>query len=68
MWTDRYKPNSVYDLVGNQGNVDSLYEWLKDWDDVVIRGNKNCGPPNYVLIENLIGFITLATGSWNALS
>ena len=40
MWTDRYKPNSVYDLVGNQGNVDSLYEWLKDWDDVVIRGNK----------------------------
>jgi hypothetical protein len=20
--------------------VDQLYEWLKDWDDVVIRGNK----------------------------
>lgn len=40
MWTDRYKPTSVYDLVGNQGNIDSLYEWLKDWDDVVLRGNK----------------------------
>jgi hypothetical protein len=27
-------------LVGNEGTVDSLYEWLKDWDDVIIRGNK----------------------------
>ncbi len=28
------------DLVGNEGIVDQLYEWLKDWDDVHIRGNK----------------------------
>ena len=40
MWTDVYAPQKVADLVGNEGVVDQLYEWLKDWDDVNIRGNK----------------------------
>lgn len=40
MWTDLYQPKSLTDLVGNEGVVDQLYEWLKDWDDVHIRGNK----------------------------
>lgn len=40
MWTDIYRPNEMDDLVGNEGVVDQLYEWLRDWDDVVIRGNK----------------------------
>ena len=40
MWTDRYRPRGFVDLVGNQGAVSQLYEWLKDWDDVCIRGNK----------------------------
>lgn len=26
--------------MGNEGVVDQLYEWLRDWDDVNIRGNK----------------------------
>jgi hypothetical protein len=40
MWTEIYKPKTIRDLVGNQGVVNSLYEWLKDWDDVHIRGFK----------------------------
>ena len=40
MWTDRYKPRGFGDLIGNQGVISQLYEWLKDWDDVCIRGNK----------------------------
>ena len=40
MWTDLYKPNSIIDLVGNEGSINGLFEWLKDWDDVVINGNK----------------------------
>ena len=40
MWTDKYKPKSIRDLIGNGGAIDSLYNWLKDWDDVVIRGYK----------------------------
>jgi len=40
MWTDVYRPQSIADLVGNDGNVNALYEWLRDWDDVQIRGMK----------------------------
>ena len=40
MWTDVYQPCEMNDLVGNEGVVDQLYEWLRDWDDVVIRGKK----------------------------
>ena len=38
--TDKYKPVTSNDLVGNKGSIDSLRTWLKDWDDVHIRGNK----------------------------
>ena len=40
MWTDLYRPDSIVDLVGNEGSVNHLFLWLKDWDDVVINGNK----------------------------
>ena len=38
--TDKYRPVNINDLVGNKGEIQSLYEWLKDWDDVHIKGNK----------------------------
>jgi len=40
MWTDLYAPRSIGDLVGNKGAIDQLFEWLRDWDDVQIKGNK----------------------------
>lgn len=40
MWTEKYKPMQASDLVGNAGAIAQLYEWLKDWDEVVLRGNK----------------------------
>jgi hypothetical protein len=40
MWTEKYKPIGPSDLVGNAGVINQLYEWLKDWDEVVLRGNK----------------------------
>ena len=40
MWTEKYKPLSVTDLIGNRGAIDNLYSWLKDWDEVVLRGYK----------------------------
>jgi hypothetical protein len=40
MWTDLYRPETLFDLVGNEGAVNELFNWLKDWDDVNIRGNK----------------------------
>jgi replication factor C subunit 1 len=40
MWTHRYRPRTIHDLIGNQAVIDQLFEWLKDWDDVCIKGNK----------------------------
>jgi len=40
MWTDLYQPRNRNDLVGNEGLVNQLEDWLKDWDDIHIRGNK----------------------------
>ena len=40
MWTDLYAPKRIPDLVGNEGIVNELYQWLKDWDDVQVRGIK----------------------------
>ena len=44
MWTDLYAPETLFDLVGNEGSVNELFGWLKDWDDVHIRGNKKETP------------------------
>lgn len=44
MWTDLYKPETIKDIIGNRGNVNMLFEWLKDWDEVHIRGNKKPVP------------------------
>ena len=40
MWTDLYKPRSMGDLVGNQPTIKNLFEWLRDWDQVHIKGQK----------------------------
>lgn len=40
MWTDLYRPETILDLVGNEGAINQLFEWLKDWDDVHVRGHK----------------------------
>lgn len=44
MWTDIYAPLTMADLVGNEGVVNNLFEWIKDWDDVQINGNKKDVP------------------------
>lgn len=44
MWTEKYRPVAPSDLVGNTGVINQLYEWLKDWDEVVLRGNKKQVP------------------------
>ena len=44
MWTDVYKPNSIKEIVGNYGAVTQLYDWLKDWENVHIKGIKKAVP------------------------
>ena len=40
LWTDKYHPKGIKELVGNQGIISKLREWVRDWDDVILHGNK----------------------------
>jgi replication factor C subunit 1 len=40
LWTDKYKPVNFRELVGNNQAVEKLVRWLRDWDDVILRGRK----------------------------
>ena len=43
MWTEKYKPRRLRDLVGNNDVVEYLRVWLKDWHDIVFKGKeKKC--------------------------
>ena len=33
LWTDKYKPKSSSELVGNHQNVSKLLQWLSNWDE-----------------------------------
>ena len=44
MWTELYKPETIVDLVGNEGAINSLFEWLRDWDEVHVLGRKKPVP------------------------
>eukprot|EP00933_Yihiella_yeosuensis_P040860 TRINITY_DN35266_c0_g1_i1.p1 TRINITY_DN35266_c0_g1~~TRINITY_DN35266_c0_g1_i1.p1 ORF type:complete len:818 (-),score=211.02 TRINITY_DN35266_c0_g1_i1:195-2363(-) len=37
-WVDSYAPKNFEQLVGNNSVVRKLTEWLRDWDDVVLKG------------------------------
>ena len=39
-WADRHRPRHLGEVVGNTDQIRKLAEWLRDWDDVVLRGKK----------------------------
>ncbi len=39
-WADRHRPRHLGEVVGNTEQIRKLAEWLRDWDDVVLRGKK----------------------------
>jgi len=40
LWTTKYAPKDVNDIIGNASYIKEVMEWLKSWHDVVILGNK----------------------------
>jgi replication factor C subunit 1 len=64
MWTEKYKPRGFSDLIGNQGCIECLYTWLKDWDEVILRGNKKSSnwKGNWADAPNLNARATLLSG------
>mmetsp|Transcript_25065 Transcript_25065/g.58326 ORF Transcript_25065/g.58326 Transcript_25065/m.58326 type:complete len:450 (-) Transcript_25065:647-1996(-) len=37
-WAERHRPKHLGQVVGNTDQVRKLAEWLRDWDDVVLKG------------------------------
>ncbi|XP_078179864.1 replication factor C subunit 1-like isoform X2 [Carex rostrata] len=43
-WTDKYKPKTSNDIIGNQSIVKQLQDWLKSWDNQFLHaGQKGKG-------------------------
>lgn len=43
-WVDLHAPKDFSELVGNAGQVKKLCEWLRDWEDVVLKGKTKKAP------------------------
>eukprot|EP00931_Biecheleriopsis_adriatica_P092270 TRINITY_DN66091_c0_g1_i1.p1 TRINITY_DN66091_c0_g1~~TRINITY_DN66091_c0_g1_i1.p1 ORF type:complete len:627 (-),score=177.93 TRINITY_DN66091_c0_g1_i1:153-2033(-) len=39
-WAERHRPRHLGEVVGNTDQVRKLAEWLRDWNDVVLKGKK----------------------------
>ncbi|CAE8736092.1 unnamed protein product, partial [Polarella glacialis] len=63
-WVDAYAPHSFDELVGNASVVRKLTEWLRDWDDVVLKGkSKKVGfKPGGGMPENINARAALISG------
>ena len=31
LWTDKYRPKDLQDIIGNKGHVDRILHWLLSW-------------------------------------
>lgn len=45
LWTDKYKPKTMDEIIGQHTQIKQLRSWLNDWQDVVLRGNKKDAVP-----------------------
>lgn len=70
LWTDKYAPKTLEDIIGNQGLINKLRVWLLDWEDVVIHGNKKeikgsraAFNPNAFAQENVNARAAMLSGS-----
>lgn len=43
-WTERHKPRHLGEVIGNTDQVRKLAEWLRDWDEVVLKGKVKEAP------------------------
>ena len=40
LWADKYMPKVIADIVGNQQQLKNLENWLDNWDDCILKDNK----------------------------
>jgi replication factor C subunit 1 len=54
LWTHKYNPTTIEDIIGNQDLVKKIVDWLKHWNDVVLNGN-----PREINETGMIHILTL---------
>ena len=40
LWLDKYYPQTMSDIIGNQPQIRNLEVWLDSWDDCILHGHK----------------------------
>ena len=40
LWTDKYIPKTITDIIGNQQQLRNLEIWLDNWDNCILKGHK----------------------------
>ena len=43
LWTDKYFPKVITDIIGNQQQLRNLEIWLDNWDNFILHDHKNEG-------------------------
>mmetsp|Transcript_9555 Transcript_9555/g.21892 ORF Transcript_9555/g.21892 Transcript_9555/m.21892 type:complete len:816 (-) Transcript_9555:75-2522(-) len=64
LWVERHVPRKLEDLVGNASAIKKLSQWLRDWDDVVLKGKKKLAPfkPGGGMPDNINARAALVSG------
>ena len=66
LWTEKYKPRKLKEIVGNVQAVEKLVKWLEDWESVVYGGlRKDIRPVRHGRFEaqlNVNAFTALLSG------
>ena len=44
LWVEKYAPSCQNDLAGNRTVIDNFEKWLRDWNDVILKGMKKPMP------------------------
>ena len=45
LWTEKYKPRKLDEVIGNKSTIRRLFNWLKNWKSESKRAILLCGPP-----------------------
>jgi replication factor C subunit 1 len=40
LWSKKYQPTELRQVIGQETQIKNLRNWLRDWEDVHVRGNK----------------------------
>lgn len=64
-WVDKFAPKGFDEVIGNASLAKKLTEWLRDWDDVVLKGKtKRAGfKPGGGMPDNINARAALVSGS-----